>query len=491
MRLSRPAIAGLLLLASAAPLAAQKPGAVELGVFGRYNWLDNALHFDDRGGVGGRLGIFVLRNLEIEGDGSYNPTYTQAGDFVRYVPWHARLLYNARFGTYYTFIIGAGYTDNWFRENYRETSPGAGGLLGFRLGTGDVLSIRADVTGDYITNPESRKSTGPSTGTQGVTGIEHADKNWHYGAQLGLSLVFGDKRDRDTDKDGVLDKADQCPNTPAGDRVDANGCSLDSDGDGVKDAIDKCPSSPPGDKVDAEGCSLDTDKDGVRDAIDRCPDTPAGDQVDANGCTLPKDADADGVTDDKDQCPATPAGEKVDVNGCSLDTDKDGVRDAIDQCPDTPVGDHVDANGCSLPKDSDGDGVMDNVDRCPNTPPGVTVDANGCRVVTLSGGSSFATGKSALTPAGKKQLDDIAAILVANPSIRVGIEGYTDNTGTRATNDKLSQARADAVKTYMVSKGVAADRMVAQGHGPDDPIAPNTTAVGRAQNRRVVLHQIQ
>ncbi len=137
MRLIRRALAGLLLLAGAAPLAAQKPGAVEIGIFGRFNSTDEQLHFDDRAGVGGRLGVFFVQNLAIELDGSYNPLYTAEGEFVRYIPWHAGLTYNARLGQTSAILFGARYTDNWFREAYRETEHGIGGLLGFRLGTGE------------------------------------------------------------------------------------------------------------------------------------------------------------------------------------------------------------------------------------------------------------------------------------------------------------------------------------------------------------------
>ena len=160
----------------------------------------------------------------------------------------------------------------------------------------------------------------------------------------------------------------------------------DSDGDGVNDDLDTCANTPAGDTVDANGCSLpiDSDNDGVNDDIDQCANTPAGDTVDANGCSLPVDNDSDGVNDDLDQCANTPAGDTVDANGCSLpvDSDNDGVNDDLDQCANTPAGDTVDANGCSLPVDSDNDGVNDDVDICPNTPADKTVDAQGCEVQT-------------------------------------------------------------------------------------------------------------
>jgi len=99
--------------------------------------------------------------------------------------------------------------------------------------------------------------------------------------------------------------------------------------------------------------SNDLDEDGVTDDMDQCPDTPNGEMVDANGCSdSQKDTDGDGVNDDVDTCPDTPNGEVVDANGCSdsqKDTDGDGVNDDVDQCPDTPNGEIVDADGCPLP----------------------------------------------------------------------------------------------------------------------------------------------
>jgi bacillopeptidase F len=106
---------------------------------------------------------------------------------------------------------------------------------------------------------------------------------------------------------------------------------------------------------------LDGDGDGVSDALDLCPNTPAGETVDADGCSAGQlDADADGVIDALDQCPNTPAGEPVGADGCSasqLDSDGDGVSDALDGCPGTLVGTAVDAVGCPVgPVDADGDG---------------------------------------------------------------------------------------------------------------------------------------
>ena len=480
-------LAGALLSVGAEPGVAQKAGAVEFGGFGRFTRFESDLNFDDRVGIGARLGVFVLRDLALEADASYTATASQGQEFIRYIPLHGRLVYNLPFGGHSALLIGGGYVHNLFREAYRETESGVGGLLGLRLGMGEVLSIRLDGTVDYILNPANS-----SVPTQ-LAGVKAGDKDWHLGAQAGLSLLFGARRDGDRDKDGVKDSVDQCPDTPLGDAVDATGCSLpkDADGDGVTDNLDRCPGTPAGDRVDATGCSLpkDADGDGVIDPNDKCPNTPAGTVVDATGC--PKDSDGDGVIDATDKCPNTPAGTPVDATGCPKDSDGDGVTDTLDRCPNTPVGTSVDTQGCAV--DLDGDGVINATDKCPDTPAGTKVDAVGCPALFGAGASlvlqgvNFATGKATLLPESQAVLDGVAASLVDNPNVSVEVGGHTDNTGRHASNVKLSDARANAVRDYLIGKGVNPSQLTARGYGPDQPVSDNTTVIGRAANRRVEL----
>ncbi len=140
---------------------------------------------------------------------------------------------------------------------------------------------------------------------------------------------------------------------------------------------------------------------------------------------------------------------------------------------------------------------MDPDDRCPNTARGEQVDARGCPVLFEPGetrlvleGVNFELNSAELTPNARNILDRVAESLVANPDVRVEISGYTDSTGARAYNVDLSQRRAESVRTYLIGKDVAADRMVAKGYGPDDPVASNTTREGRAKNRRVELRRL-
>jgi OOP family OmpA-OmpF porin len=234
----------------------------------------------------------------------------------------------------------------------------------------------------------------------------------------------------------------------------------------------------------------DADGDGVPDHLDKCPDTPAGAEVDAVGCPL--DSDGDGVPDHMDKCPGTPAGVAVDGTGCPIDTDGDGVPDYMDKCPGTPRGAKVDATGC--PVDSDGDGVPDYMDKCPGTPRGVPVDTSGCPIegIEVSGGEWFVRGKvlfdlnrDTIKPEAAEILLQVADFLKKNERYVVEIQGNTDSTGALAWNMKLSEMRAEAVKAFLVRNGVAAGRLTTRGLGPNEPIAPNNTAEGRAMNRRV------
>ncbi len=109
--------------------------------------------------------------------------------------------------------------------------------------------------------------------------------------------------------------------------------------------------------------------------------------------------------------------------------------------------------------------------------------------VTLRG-VNFQTGKAVLLETSKAILQDVASSLVANPAVRVEVAGHTDNTGSRAVNDRLSKERAEAVQTFLIENGVAADRMEVHGYAWDQPVASNKTKAGRAQNRRVELRRV-
>jgi len=101
-----------------------------------------------------------------------------------------------------------------------------------------------------------------------------------------VTLYTYEPIDIDSDRDGIFDREDACPNSPRGNVVDEFGCSVDSDGDGILDYRDKCPKTPAGVAVTPKGCPLDLDEDGVLDYKDKCLETPEGLNVDPNGCPL-------------------------------------------------------------------------------------------------------------------------------------------------------------------------------------------------------------
>ncbi|WP_457561278.1 OmpA family protein [Caminibacter sp.] len=195
------------------------------------------------------------------------------------------------------------------------------------------------------------------------------------------------------------------------------------------------------------------------------------------------DSDHDGVPDNLDKCPNTPIGIKVDKNGCPLDSDHDGIPDYLDKCPNTPKGVQVDVNGC--PVDSDHDGVPNYLDKCPNTPKGFKVDKNGC-AITYNFEINFDNNSAKIKSEYMPKIEKFAEFLKSHPDIKAEIQGYTDNTGSKAYNMVLSEKRAKAVYEALIKLGVNKNQLSYKGYGPANPIASNATPEGRAKNRRVV-----
>jgi outer membrane protein OmpA-like peptidoglycan-associated protein len=196
------------------------------------------------------------------------------------------------------------------------------------------------------------------------------------------------------------------------------------------------------------------------------------------------------VVEEKKEVVVVPEPPKPDP--CALDTDKDGVMDCNDKCVDVPGVARY--NGCPIP-DTDNDGVNDEEDNCPSLPG--PVSNHGCPLVDQSTQSKIdmmtknitwtPSRGYTLTTTANKSLDQIASMLTADPNLKVAINTYTDNVGSDADNKTLSQNRADAVKTYLASKGVKDTQITATGYGEEQPIADNSTAAGRAKNNRVEI----
>ena len=385
--------------------------------------------------------------------------------------------------------------------------------------------VMSDNIGTFLfTTPAPTNNSG-SKGTP----IPYNSKNIHV--SFGLNFVIGPLKDKDGD--GIKDKRDECPEL-AGD-IKFKGCP-DRDNDSIIDPKDTCPDIPG--LKHLQGCP-DKDNDSIADKDDECPDfaglrkfkgCPDMDNdsiIDSkddcpeiagliafNGCP---DTDGDGIKDSEDECPQA-AGTLVN-HGCP-DTDSDGVLDIVDGCID--VAGPVENNGCPWPdtdadglldkddkcpylagpiknqgcpyQDTDEDGILDEADQCP-TVKGV-VENHGCPIIeeaekeilkTAFDNLEFNTGNAIIKPGSFASLDDLAALLIKKKEWKLQIAGHTDNVGNDQTNLILSKKRSEAVKAYLVSKGVDATRINAIFFGETQPIATNDTEEGRSKNRRVEM----
>lgn len=249
------------------------------------------------------------------------------------------------------------------------------------------------------------------------------DKDWHYGFNAGLSWLFGE-------------------NTGFG--------PSDTDDDGVADDVDQCPDSPRGMPVTATGCPP-VNQDSIRAAeAARAREAAVRDSV-----ARAERARADSIA----------AAERARADSIAA-----AERAAAQAARDSAAM----AAGISA---AEIQALRDSLDK-------LTANANAN--VTLPG-VNFATGTATLTQSSRFILDEVAATLAEEANIRVEVAGHTDNTGPRALNERLSLQRADAVRNYLISKGISADRMTAAGYAWDRPVATNNTRAGRALNRRTEL----
>ncbi len=275
---------------------------------------------------------------------------------------------------------------------------------------------------------------------------------------------------------------------------------VDTDGDKIFDAVDACPkvAGLPNDDPKKHGCP-DTDKDGIFDAEDACPNVPgpANSDPKRNGCP---DTDQDGIFDAEDACVTVAGLPNVDPkkNGCP-DTDKDGVFDAEDACVTVPGVANVDPkkNGC--PPDTDEDGIADAQDACPTVRGGPDPDPkkHGCPHVTvtpteieISRQVQFKFAKSELDqtvdPVSDDLLTEVRDAIVNHPEIKlIEVQGHADNVGPESFNQTLSDRRANAVRNWLVKRGIQPGKLQAKGYGSKVPKTTNDTPEGRQENRRV------
>ncbi|MET0775555.1 MAG: OmpA family protein [Pseudomonas mandelii] len=155
------------------------------------------------------------------------------------------------------------------------------------------------------------------------------------------------------------------------------------------------------------------------------------------------------------------------------DEDEDGVFDRRDRCPDTPANTPVEHHGCPLPQ----------------YPASVKpVEVVQPEVITLPGDVLFAFNQSDLSPSAQSQLDALMSKLQNADVVSIKVIGHTDSVGSDEYNQALSERRASSVAAYLLSQGLAPNKLTSEGKGESQPVADNETDEGRAKNRRVELH---
>ncbi len=393
-----------------------------------------------------------------------------------------KLLKDAKFTPYIMLGAGGVYlhsTVSKSPDSYTGAAGNVAGGFGFQYRFNEKLGVRLQSMFNYTFNDIW---DGEPFSYLTHTRNKNNDLFAYHSLGFFYNLPYGDASSgsikiKDRDKDGVPDNLDKCPKTmPWELPVNDEGCPKDSDLDTIPDYMDSCKYVFGMRKFN--GCP-DTDKDSIVDSKDDCP-TNFG-PVEFNGCP---DTDGDGILDKDDQCPAVKG--LKEFNGCP-DTDGDGVEDRKDKCP-TVTG-AIEGEGCP---DTDGDGVYDNTDKC-KTVAG-TIANKGCpeikkevaaKIALAAKGINFETGKDVIKAESFDDLDALVKILNEYPEANVAVEGHTDNVGDKAKNLDLSQKRANAVKAYLISKGISETRLTATGYGDTQPIVDNATKAGKAKNRRV------
>ena len=295
-------------------------------------------------------------------------------------------------------------------------------------------------------HPAAKASITAGAGFGLNEGIGNPDFRFFVGATLAPSV---NPEELDRDKDGVPNKYDQCPYEmeDLDGFKDDDGCpDPDNDGDGILDGDDACPN-------EAETVNGYLDEDG-------CPDTlPAG------------DTDGDGLDDSLDKCPLDQEDFDgfEDEDGCpDRDNDLDGILDVDDQCP-------LEKEVFNGFEDEDG---------CPDEGQ-ARVYIERSRIV-IKDKIFFETNKSVIKSESFSLLNEIAELILSHDELRmIRVEGHTDSDGGDTYNLDLSQARAEAVVTYLVGRGVVKERLDPAGFGKRRPIADNTTPEGKSKNRRV------
>jgi outer membrane protein OmpA-like peptidoglycan-associated protein len=392
--------------------------------------------------MGVRGAYFPFSFLGGEFEGMVATAGTESGDGATILAGRAHVVVQAPYWSVVPFALGGmgyWYVSNDYSGNDSDPAFHFGG--GAKVNVTSNISVRLDIR-DTITN-------------------QRALTSYHNNVEalVGGNLVLGRPAEapKDSDRDGYIDEKDACP-LEAG--TMPNGCPVrDSDQDGIEDTTDQCVKEP---GVAPSGCPvLDADQDGIDDATDQCVSEKG---LAPTGCP---DGDMDGMLDRVDKCPAVPG---VAPDGCLPDADQDGFVGADDHCPEQAET----KNG------------FEDTDGCPDELPSAVKNFMG-----VISGIEFDTNKDSIRTTSAAVLGGALKILTDYPSLRVEIVGHTDDRGAREHNLDLSLRRAESVKSYLITRGIDPGRVRTRGAGPDEPLVPNSTLVGRQKNRRIEFHVVE
>lgn len=319
----------------------------------------------------------------------------------------------------------------------------------------------------------------------------------YYQAALGLTLVGG-SGNTDKDMDGLLKKEEK--------EIGTDPENSDTDGDGLKDGeeVNTYKSNP---------LNADTDGDGLKDGeeVSKFSTNPTLADTDGDGLndgtevnlhkTNPTkaDSDQDGLNDNEEIT-------KYKTDPMKADTDGEGLNDGdeVKKYKTDPLKTDTDGDGLydgeevmkhktdPLKKDTDGGSVDDLTEIMRGTNP---LDPNDdvvkIGVPIVLEGVTFETNKSSITPESSQILRSALKTLTTYPEIQVEISGHTDNVGSKKSNTKLSQRRAESVREWLIERGIDPARIVAKGYGPDVPILPNDSPENKRKNRRIEFKRIK
>ncbi len=418
--------------------------------------------------------------------------------------------------------VGVTKTNNLGPSSYLPMIPMG---LGFQTRLGEQMLL--EVSGGYNLSLSDDLDERIRSDTD-LNSLTDKKNDGYFGFLVGITYAIGGqvKADQDSDGDGLSDKNEK--------ESGMNPKKADTDNDGLNDGAEVK-------KYKTDPLKADSDGDGLNDGaeVNQHKTNPLIADSDGDGLNdgaevnqyktdpLKADSDGDGLNDgaEVNQYKTDPLKADSDDDGLSdgeeinqyksdplmADSDGDGLNDGVEvnQHKTDPIKADSDGDGLSdgdeinkymtdpLKIDTDDGGAHDGAEINSKTDPLNAKDdiVNTTKTIILEKGKrvilrgvNFESNKATLTPDSKDILEIAYKALIANPEVNVEISGHTDDVGNDADNQKLSLERAQAVKNWLVKRGIPSNRMKTVGKGENEPIADNSTEQGRAENRRIEFY---